>query len=509
MKSHQWCLWLGTTDLRIIGINGTHVDLIFHCPLDAGTLPALQNWAGQQGNFTFHLLLDLPEEFRLESLPPVRGKDRQILLDRRLQQLFPSTRYRHARICPTKNGQQSALLSTLTDCSWVDRITGLLQQCGGVLAGIHSVALALAELLFTACPPTAPNLLLAIDAGNTLYQALLENDGVVYVRRCVLPDRHGQEQAAGIAEETRQLSQYLATLQRSASTAQPAITLLAESGDEHVAAIVQQLSLLQGFARCQVISTQALTKRLHLPQQASWQALLMLAAGHGKLHNHYAPAATLGRHRLYQKRHVLQASTLFIALIILALTFPTVAQLRDQHNALESDQHTLETLLARQASQPRQENQAPQALQEELQLYRQYLQAWPDPEQTAQQVSQYLEELATLKLQQYRWQTSNTPTLPDESAAASMPSALPSPAACCWQIIDLDGTADLQDYRLALAELAQLQQRLKTLDRSQVRLRNPLISLDGQSQLSSDALAASSAAFGIRIVIAPMRDSRP
>lgn len=90
-----------------------------------------------------HLLADLVEmEFRFETVALLRGSDRRALHERRLQQSFRNSPYRHALPLgrnPGRRGEEKLLLSAVTNPDLVSPWTAPLRQAHLPLSGIASV----------------------------------------------------------------------------------------------------------------------------------------------------------------------------------------------------------------------------------------------------------------------------------------------------------------------------------------------------------------------------------
>ena len=162
----------------------------------------------------FHLVVDLNEEdFRVESVAHVRGRDRQVLLDRKLQQFYRNTDYRSARLQERETGgrrDDRVLFSALTNPDllgpWVDILIG--KRIG--IKGISSVPLLMESFAGWLGLDRLPHLLLVNLEEAVLRQTYLQEGRLKFSR--LLPRIVSDNPAETVPAECRHTRQYLERL---------------------------------------------------------------------------------------------------------------------------------------------------------------------------------------------------------------------------------------------------------------------------------------------------------
>lgn len=118
----------------------------------------------------FTILIDLSDEiFSVETLPPLRGRDRQRLLARRQERIGATSPYLTSLSLGRTLGsppEERILFAALTRPENLDPWFDALIQAGAIVSGIHSIPFVstalLAHLPGTASPSTAPQLLASL-----------------------------------------------------------------------------------------------------------------------------------------------------------------------------------------------------------------------------------------------------------------------------------------------------------------------------------------------------------
>lgn len=118
------------------------------------------------GHHPLYLLADLPgESFQLERLPPVRGKDRHQLLNRRLHSHFPNTPFRDALSLGRETEgrrDERLLLAALTQPEDLDPWLDTIERSAHRLEGIGSLPLLVPLLCRPLGIPDTPHLIAQI-----------------------------------------------------------------------------------------------------------------------------------------------------------------------------------------------------------------------------------------------------------------------------------------------------------------------------------------------------------
>lgn len=130
---------------------------------DAAGRAALGEYFAQEPHIISRLLVDMiEEEYRVDTLPHLIGRDRHAVLARKLEQTFRATPYRAAQVqgrLDSGRRDDRVLLTALTNPDAIKALTAPLAENHVPLAGIHSVAM-LARSLLHGLGITGDNVLL-------------------------------------------------------------------------------------------------------------------------------------------------------------------------------------------------------------------------------------------------------------------------------------------------------------------------------------------------------------
>lgn len=488
MNAYRLILLLDDQNLSLHRADGTSAETLARWPLDDAALPALQRQIQSHRRACFHLLTDLSgEDFRLEHFPLLSAADQQRLRIRKQQQIWPATPYYLIR--PTTGQTTTHLLGAQSSHGWIDRIVELLQQNACMLGGIHSVAMATAELLQDS-PIRAEQWLLL----SHQHQFYFTPDGLRFVRPCPLPDMR-TDHAEILSQEIQRLCQYLISQRLLESGARLTIVLLGEAmdypglvaGGWPIAAAAHHLPIAN------------LAARLGLPASADLPTLLLGAIARGRVSNHYAPADLLRPSRMRQLACAIKLAAVCIVLAGTVAAWLHGKHMWQQRHAIAAGLHLLEQLLVQQrdARQKVLAVQLPDEAREKVSLYRRYLEGWPDVEQTAQAISRQLAGLSALQLEHFRWQVnSSTGQSTDSSSDGGH-----------WQQVELAGSIDIHEPRAAVGALQELASRLARLPRVQILEQQFPFDPQGLRVLSSAELQAPRGPFLLRLIIAPLEET--
>ncbi|MCC6206788.1 MAG: hypothetical protein IT488_01360 [Gammaproteobacteria bacterium] len=130
---------------------------------DESGLSELGEYFAQEPHIISRLLVDMiEEEYRVDTMPHVIGRDRQAVLSRKLEQTFRASPYRAAQVQGRQDSgrrDDRVLLAALTNPDAIGVLAAPLAKNQAPLAGIHSVAL-LAQPLLQGLKISGDNVLL-------------------------------------------------------------------------------------------------------------------------------------------------------------------------------------------------------------------------------------------------------------------------------------------------------------------------------------------------------------
>lgn len=182
--------------------------------LDTDGQAAFQRWLAAHPETELSLLANLAEEgFQVETLPYLRGRDRQVVLERRLAQHFfstPLTLVQSLGHLHSHRKEERVLLAALTQPAlvepWLQAIRTARVPCAG-LYGIPQLTGSLCRLLGL---PRERCLILTIHP-HGLRESLVMGGEAVFSRLTPLPDSSIAGMATSIASEAHKLHQYLSS----------------------------------------------------------------------------------------------------------------------------------------------------------------------------------------------------------------------------------------------------------------------------------------------------------
>lgn len=186
-------------------------------------------YLAQHPDRDFTILADLAdEEFELQEIPAVRGRDRRALLARKLEQIHFGSPLRTAVACGRRHDgrrDERVLFAALPQAPALARWLQLLEHADATVAGIASMA-QLVERLPSLRAQATPHRLVVTATPAGLRQTFVENGRLRLSR--LTPSVAGVELPAVCAAEAERLRQYLAG-RVLADDAALRVTILAES----------------------------------------------------------------------------------------------------------------------------------------------------------------------------------------------------------------------------------------------------------------------------------------
>ncbi len=245
-------------------------------------------------DLTTHLITDLIEEdFRLETVPHLRGSDLTAVLDRKMAQLYRASTFRHAIVQGREaEGRRDdrVLFHAVTNGELLKPLIAALEKHMIPLVGIHSSAVLSGRLLKQLAIEFPHTLLVTIIPDFGLRQTYFQNKQIKFSR--VTPIITDEAESAGslIAAETSRTWQYLDSLRYFSDGDTLEVCLLVHARDrETVANAVRSYPLLK--YRFLDIDEVAKTIKLKSPPASSHaeEVLVHVFAG-APIKNHFADA---------------------------------------------------------------------------------------------------------------------------------------------------------------------------------------------------------------------------
>lgn len=491
-----------------------------------------------------YFLLDLTEEdFRLESIPHLRGSDQQAVLNRKLSQIYRQSSFRHAIIQgrDTEGRRDDRVLyHGITNPDLPKVWLTVMERVGVPIEGIYSAPILSGELLRRLDVFFPHTLLVSQVSGGGLRQTYFQKKQVKFSRLTSLA--RGSESMRGqqIADEVSRTWQYLDSLRFfSGEDALEVCLLLHPSEQREVTEAIRDYPLLQH----RVLNIEEVAGALKMkppPMNSEAEALLVHLFAKIRLDNHFAQSDQTRVARLRRTGtgiHVvngaLLASSIVTAGVLLgqAQRISTENERRDAQARMMSLQHK-ELLGKIQDAQVSADTSRDAAA-----FNARFLEPPPVPVQLLHDISTVLGQFSNVRLQQLAWQASNDdkasvdlPPLGNQSAALPLrsdspgsASAPPAPSAVTsaqtlpgsrHQIVLLDATIGpfQGDYRGMLQDIERLVVALGKLPGCSATLvRSPLDTKPDaniRGTLSKQLEAGLNGQFTIRVVrLMPLKAS--
>lgn len=203
----------------------------------------------QRKNHHFHLLLNLAEEnFQRIAIPRLRGRERESLIQRKLQQHRYQPHLARAfslGLDYRRRKEEQLLLAGLGESQSLSPWLQALQASETPLAGIHSLALLSTRLLHTVQPSSAPCLMLTAH-DQSLRQSFFTHGALHFSRLTPLPDCSHEGLARGAAAEIERMHRYL--LSQGLALEHTPLPILVFSHPDAHPAIQSACSDIQGVA---------------------------------------------------------------------------------------------------------------------------------------------------------------------------------------------------------------------------------------------------------------------
>ena len=259
-----------------------------------------------------YVLVDVvEEEFRVEAIPHVFGRDRRALVHNRLSRLFRDSSFSHAIAQGReKSGRKDDryLFTAITRpellTPWLDAIN----QNKVPLAGIYSLPLLTQQLVKPLKLASSQALLVTLQSSSALRQTFFKEGQLKVSRLAQLPNLHPSRYPSHVLSEVEKLRRYLNSLQLVAQDSPLDVYIL---GQERLLTDIKREAPDSVTTRYHPLDIQVVAKRLGLRggyaspfSDALFAHFLTRKRG---LTNHYANSTQTRYHGLYRARGALVA----------------------------------------------------------------------------------------------------------------------------------------------------------------------------------------------------------
>ena len=494
-------------------------------PVDDAGQAAFANYLKRYAKLRAYFLVDLIEEdFRLDTIPHVRGGDRKLLLDRKLNQLFRGTPFRHALVLDRESAgrrDDRVLYTSITNPELLTPWLDLLDTARVPLVGMYSSPLLSARLLKPLGLAANHELLVTIHQGDHLRQSYTYLGKTKFSRMTPLGSTQMQNRVAAIGEEVRKTWEYLESLR------------YFESGDALHVCVVGSPKDMQGAERIlpqqpglvyEFVDIAKAAKNIGLTQpltnsNAEWLWLHLLGRVAPK--NHFARRELTHRSmvwRVKQTAIAVGAGALVISASLGAANFidgkitgNRVRQIQNETTQIEQERQTIMRSLPA-SSVP------PDRMSNTVNFYNQAVKQSPDFTRAVVTISRILNQYPDAELSDLAWATTTDPNRPianstmqsfegAQTALTNNSVAMPVDGRLYQVLIlaaKLNGTD--QNQRMALERIANLKGEIeKGMGATVSVLTQPLdpsanVSLRGSARAEMEKRDAD---FALKIILPP------
>jgi hypothetical protein len=396
-------------------------------PPGEASLISFANYIAQHCAVPTHIVTDLvDEDFRVDSIPHLRGSDQAAVLSRKLGQLYRASSYRHAII----QGRESegrrddrVLFHAITNAELLKPWLAILESASVPVEGIYSSAV-LSNRVLTRLDLNEPHtLLVTIVPDFGLRQTYFQRGQVKFSRITPIIYEEGQSVGALIAAETYRTWQYLDSLRHFNTGEALEVCMLIHARDrDMIADAIRPPPQL----RYRFIDIEEAAKRVKLatpPTSSHAETLLTHIYADSPLQNHFAESG-LRRFASYRRARIglyaFTAATLAIGiagtafnLSEAALVSATIGTRNTELGRLQSEYQTITTSI-------RAEKATSEVVRDTSQFFNDQIRPQPAaPGTLLSELSTVIVEFPRVRLLQVVW----TATADEKSAPAYVPVA--------------------------------------------------------------------------------------
>jgi hypothetical protein len=443
----------------------------------------------QQHREPAHLLVDVIEEdFRNESVPHLRGKNRRDLIERKFEQYYRNTLFRQARLMRRQTDgrrDDEMLFSALTNPQRISPWLDTLLTNGIPLIGIHSVPNITTPLLKDINSDHV--LLLSWEKHAGLRQTYFNKKHLHFSR--LTPINGDKSFSASVAAETPRTQQYLKSLSLPPPGEVLDVCIICHANDRHEleSSLESSLDLHFAYLDIQTLGERIKAKDTYRDSDATHLFLHLLAAKPPA--SHYANSSHTHYYLLWQLRWILFGLATVAALVSLLWSGISVWQGRDyaEETAPLLTQAAHITHQAEEIKRSFPATTIPASdMKIAVNLMRKFDNYFPPAEEILHELGDVLAQFTRIRANKIAWQTSPADAAPSEYPA---------------QIISVSGELlDFgSDYRSALAYLDSFQQALSRHGYT-VTVQTLPLDVSPKGSISGDRQAGKPAQFTLKLV---------
>lgn len=270
------------------------------------------------GQAPTYVLTDLVEEdFRIDSVAHVLGRDRTALLDRHAGRLYRGTAFRHAKVLgrdPHNKRKDEVLFSGLLNSEFMDLWLGAMRHHRVPVVGVYSLPLLSGELVRRLCDRRGDVLFVTHNSESGLRQSFFGRGQLRFSRLTPVPAvQSDSEYAEYVGAEIAKTKRYLSNLHLLGRDVVLDVCILSAG------ARLAGLSLLDESAaltQYRLVDVATAAQRLRLGDTGGAQycdELFVRLLARRRAPNHYAHGAQRFHYQMYRARQALAVLGLTVA----------------------------------------------------------------------------------------------------------------------------------------------------------------------------------------------------
>lgn len=495
---------------------------------DPDSLDEFAKHLGKTPHTSIFLLVDVIEEdFHNETIPHILGKDRQALIQRKLNQQLRGTAYRHAGL----QGRESEgrrddklLITGLTNEELLKPSLDRIAKRKLPLAGIYSLPL-LSEVLVKKLGLNAPHLLLITRQANGMRQSYFQDGHIKFSRLTLLGQDDAGAMQAAISREASRTQQYLNSLRLLPRDQRLEVVMIC--GERYHGQLHPE-SMGGPMLNYRILTMAEVAAQLGLKtpvEELTSELLYLHLLARFAPPQHYAPPELLWHNKLLQLRTGILGTTALVLSIVsyvAAGNFNLALDDYRQGKRLSREAQDLQTqYLAIKSTFPP-TPASPEDMQGAVELVEAAARQNITPRPLLEAISRALGSSPSLKINQLKWSVGKTP-----ESGVTPPPAIQEPARAStsapgtargspplelgpkplYQVVILEGEiSPFSDYRSALNSVERFMDALKKDSRG-IRV-TPMAMPINVSSLSSlkgsiDNQERAKTVFSVSIVLPP------
>lgn len=258
--------------------------------------PAFHEYLAKHRHVPTYLVVDLIEEdFRLDSMPHLRGGDADAVMERKLGQLYRATHFRHAIVQerePEGRRDDKVLYHAVTNPELLKRWLAALEMAKVPLEGVYSSPVLSLHLLNQLDVIPAHALVVTIAPDFGLRQTYFQNKLIKFSRLTQIIFDEGQSVGSLIAAETSRTWQYLDSLRFFSTGDTLEVCILVHERDRPMIAEAIRSYPLLNYRFLDIAEIAQKIKLKPVPTSSHAEEILTHLYAQNRLENHFAePAA--------------------------------------------------------------------------------------------------------------------------------------------------------------------------------------------------------------------------